>query len=108
MRGDMRPRLETPALICSLENAWTEEARRNRCANFRLRGVLGMLARVRHAAYPRRTRSDLRWLASTDKHEYRRPWAYRIATPSEHDDAQVRKANEAIQLRELVPRDPYV
>jgi hypothetical protein len=33
-------------------------------------------------------------------------WACRIATPSEHDDAQVREANEAIQLREFVPRDP--
>jgi hypothetical protein len=52
----MRRRLKAPALVRSIENAWAEEARRNRFANFLLRGVLGMLARVRHAACPRRRR----------------------------------------------------
>jgi len=47
-------RLETPTLVRGIQNAWTEEPRRNRFANFRLRGVLGMLARARHAACPRR------------------------------------------------------
>jgi hypothetical protein len=31
-------------------NATTEDARMNRCADFLLRGVLGMVAGVRHAA----------------------------------------------------------
>jgi hypothetical protein len=105
-----------------------------------------MLARVRHAACPRRepgtdthqsSCTDTRQFHSTDLRQstppralkvrqaghspgpaeaeitsamhnigYRRLWACRIAAPSEHDDARVRKANEAIQLREFVPRDP--
>jgi hypothetical protein len=45
----MRRRLETPAVLRGNQNAWTEEARRNRFANFLLRRELGMLARGRHA-----------------------------------------------------------
>jgi hypothetical protein len=32
----MRRRLKAPALVWDIENAWTEEARRNRSANFLL------------------------------------------------------------------------
>jgi hypothetical protein len=35
------------------QNAWPEDARRNRSANFLLRHALGVLARLRHAACPR-------------------------------------------------------
>jgi hypothetical protein len=54
MRGDVRHRLKALVLVRSIENARMEEAQRNRYANFLLRGVLGMLARVRHAVCPRR------------------------------------------------------
>jgi hypothetical protein len=43
-------RHETPVLIRRNENALMENARRNRYADFRLRGVLGMVAGVRHTA----------------------------------------------------------
>jgi len=33
-------------------------------------------------------------------------WAYRIAAPSEHADARIRKASGAIHRREFVLRDP--
>jgi hypothetical protein len=46
----MRLRLKTPHLIRNNQNAWTEDARVNRFANFRLRHELGTLTRVRHAA----------------------------------------------------------
>ena len=41
------------------QNTWTEHAQLNRSANFRLRGELGMLARVRHAACHRRILATL-------------------------------------------------
>jgi len=50
----MRHWLKAPELARDNQNTWPEDARRNRSANFRLRSVLGMLARVRHAACPRR------------------------------------------------------
>jgi hypothetical protein len=50
-----------------------------------------------------RAHTDTRTASAIQNIAWRRLWACRIATPSEHDDAQVRKANEATQLREFVP-----
>jgi hypothetical protein len=61
----MRRRLESPALPRGNQIAWTEEARRNRSANFLLRGALGMLARVRHAVCHRRM-ADSDAIAASD------------------------------------------
>src|SRR4030095_12555386 len=43
-------RLKTSAVTRDNQNALTEDARMNRCADFQLRGVLGMVAGARHAA----------------------------------------------------------
>jgi hypothetical protein len=49
-RRDIRRAARNGTAPRSNQNAWTEDARLNRCANFRLRLALGMLARVRHTA----------------------------------------------------------